>query len=81
MNKPTDYGHLNFQRQPWKIPGRVLATVGVVILLSLLWWILPPVVLYWLLLFPVVGLTWAATYGFREALKDVIKLLQRLANF
>jgi hypothetical protein len=80
MNKPTGFEHLNFQRIPWKLSGQVIATLGVIIVFSLLWWLIPHLFLYWLLLFPLAGITWMATYGYQKALTDVIKLLQKLVN-
>jgi hypothetical protein len=47
---------------------------------TFLWLVVPQAFLYWILVIPLACLGWAATYGIRSAISDLIKLLKRLEN-
>ena len=63
-----------------RIPLRALWVVGFLVGLRLLWVIAPSQVLFWLLL-PVLALiTWAASFGWRSALRALRIWLDRVAG-
>ena len=65
-----EYTYLDFS-QPSRIPHRLIWTVGVVVTQIVLWLIIPDQLLRWLLI-PLVGvLGWAASFGWRQALKAI----------
>jgi hypothetical protein len=74
----SSYHNLNFQRQPGKRNSKVIATIIVLAAFILLWFVFPHNVLFWILLLPLLCLSWSASYGFRQALSDLIKILQRI---
>jgi hypothetical protein len=78
MDKSDSYDNLNFQRQPRRMNSQLMATGLIIAAFTFLWWIIPPSDLYWVLLLPLVGLAWSANYGYRSALSDLIKALQKL---
>ncbi len=78
MNSNRSYNNLNFQHQPRRGNPKVIATILVIVAFTLFWFVISHNVLYWILLLPLVCLAWAASYGFRQALSDLIKMLQRI---
>ena len=78
MNKTGGYDNLNFQRQPRRIAPQIIAALVAIAVFTLLWLVIPQTFLYWLLVIPLACLSWVASYGFRHAVSDLIKLLQRL---
>ncbi len=78
MNNDCSYNNLNFQPQPRRRNPRVIATTLVIAAFTLFWFVIPHDILCWILLLPLVCLAWAASYGFRQALSDLIKMLQRI---
>jgi hypothetical protein len=80
MDKTGNYSNLNFQSQPRKIPSRIITTLVIMAIFTFLWLVIPKLFLYWVLVIPLACLAWTATYGYRNALSDLIKILQRLEH-
>jgi hypothetical protein len=80
MNKTSNYSNLNFKRQPRRMPPKIIASLVIMTIFTFLWVVIPQIFLYWILVIPLVCLAWAATYGFRNALSDLIKMLQKLEH-
>jgi hypothetical protein len=78
MDKTGNYNNLNFHPQPRRRNSKVIFTILVITAFILLWFVFPHNVLFWILLLPLVFLSWSASYGFRQALSDLIKLLQKI---
>jgi len=72
---------LRFERRPRPLPYRAIA-VGVSLgIFTLLWMLIPPNALYWLLLPLLAVLVWVASYGWRQSLAVLITLLHQLERF
>ena len=80
MDKQGMYSNLNFKLPPRRIPPQIMAALIVMALFTFVWLVIPHAFLYWVLLIPLASLAWAATYGFRNALADLIKVLRKLEN-
>jgi hypothetical protein len=81
MDWSENIPNLRFERQPHPIPHRAIA-IGVVLgIFTLMWILIPPSALYWLLLPFLAVLVWAASYGWRQSLAALIVLLHRLEQF
>jgi hypothetical protein len=78
MNNYGPFENLHFERRPRKINRRFVAITLMVILFTFLWLFVPPDILYWLLLIPIISIVWAASYGWRRALTNLIDQLHRL---
>ena len=72
---------LRFERQPHSLSRRAIAIGVVLSVFTLMWILIPPSALYWLLLPLLAVLVWAASYGWRQSLAALIALLQRLEQF
>lgn len=79
MNQ-TDFSNLNFNRPRRTIPGRAIWMGGLLVGVGLAWNILPPGAFFWLVLILILGLGWAASYGWRPSLYDLVSFLDRLQN-
>ena len=73
--------NLRFERQPHPLPHRAIAIGSVLSIFTLMWILIPPGALYWLLLPLLAVLVWAASYGWRQSLAALIALLHRLEQF
>jgi len=80
MDESGNYRNLNFKLPPRRIPTNIIATLIIMAIFTFFWLVIPHPFLYWVLLFPLACLSWAATYGFRNALSDLIKVLRKLEN-
>lgn len=78
MNQSTTFHGLRFERGRGRFPHRLIPILVTVPVFVLLWWLVPPSVLFWLLLISTVSLVWAASYGWRQAVATLITLLHRL---
>lgn len=78
MQNKNDFSHLNFNRPPAGMHPRLMVFLIACGVYVLLWWLLPPSALLTLLFFVVPILTWVASYGWREALQQIIRYLERL---
>lgn len=78
MNHTNPFSNLNFDLRRRAIPTRLLAVGAAFIVFTFIWLIVPQDVLYWLLLPVVLCLTWAASYGWRQAVAVLIEFLHSL---
>ena len=78
MNRSGPFSNLHFDVRPQAISSRVLAVGAAFLVFTVLWLIVPHGALYWLLLPLVLGLTWAASYGWRPALFLLVRYLDSL---
>ncbi len=69
---------LRFERRPRPLPYRLISVGVGVGVFTLLWVLIPHDALYWLLLLLLAVLVWAATYGWRQWLAAITRLLNRL---
>lgn len=76
----SDFSNLNFNRPQRTIPGRAIWMSGLLIGVGLAWNLLPPGVFFWLVLILITCLGWAASYGWRQSLRDLVAILDRLQN-
>lgn len=80
MNRSGPFASLNFDVSRHPISLRLLAVGAAFIIFTLLWLLVPHGGLYWLLLPLILGLTWAASYGWRPAVAALIQLLHGLLS-
>ena len=78
MNHFKLYENLRFDRRIPVIPRSIIPLGITFVIFSGLWLLLPPAMLYWLLLPFMLVLVWLAGYGWRQGLADLIAFLQRL---
>jgi len=81
MSDTHPYNTFRFDR-PTLLPSRrIIPILVILILFTLLWKAVPHSALYWLLtpLYAILG--WMATYGWRQALANLIVFLNRLEQF
>jgi len=76
----TDFSNLNFNRPTRTIPGRAFFMGGLLVGVGLAWVVLPPGGFFWLALILVLCLGWAASYGWRQSLRDLVSILDRIQN-
>lgn len=76
----NDFSNLNFNRPVRTITGRTIWMLGLPVAVGLAWAILPPSIFFWLILILVMCLGWAASYGWRQSLRDLVNFLNRLQN-
>ncbi len=79
MNQ-NDFSNLNFDRPRNAIPARLIWVAALGISFSLAWMMIPHPVLFWILLLLVGILGWAASYGWRQALRILVAGLNRIQN-
>ena len=77
MNWTEETTNLRFQTRR-SVPYRVIAVGAILAIFILLWVVVANSVFYWLGLFLVGVLTWMATYGWREWVAVMIRILRRL---
>lgn len=80
MDKSGNYSNLNFKPQPRRLSSKIITLIILMAIFTFLWLVIPQSFLYWILLIPVACVSWAATYGYRNALSDLIKVLRQLEN-
>jgi hypothetical protein len=80
MDKRGMYSNLNFNHAPTRRASKIIAVFVNMAIFTFLWLVVPQAFLYWILVIPLACLSWAATYGTRSAISDLIKLLKRLEN-
>ena len=81
MDIKKDFTHLNFERRIPRLHSRLTALLIAVGIFLLLWWILPIPTVLVILLFIVPILVWVASYGWHNALEQVIRYLERLQMY
>jgi hypothetical protein len=78
MDKSNRFSNLRFERQTRFLNSRLVAVGIVLAVFSLAWLIIPLNFLFFLLLLPIAGIAWAASYGWRHALSILLDCLHRL---
>ena len=74
----NEFRNLRFDRQRNPLQRRLLVVLGLLGGTTLLWFLLPRNLFFWLLI-PVLGiLGWSASFGWRQALVTLRNLIQRL---
>jgi hypothetical protein len=77
MQNPNPFQNLRFV-QPRPLPTRLIFVGATTLLCAGLWWLIPPSVLFWLMLVGVAVFAWVASYGWRDAIHALLALLRRL---
>ncbi len=78
MTNQSEYRNLNFQRRNTLLHRRATAiTLGGVIFIAA-WFLLPAPIMFALLLVIIIALVWMASYGWRDALFELSRFLDRL---
>jgi energy-coupling factor transporter transmembrane protein EcfT len=77
MNRNQDFSHLNFRSRISRLNPRLVIFMVSLVGYLFLMWVLPSGLLLTILLFIVPTLVWVASYGWRTALNQVIRYLQR----
>ncbi len=80
MQQNTPFNKLNFERQPRRIPGRIVVTVITLVGFSIFWRVVPSQLMYWFLFLVLGILTWFASFGWRQAVVTVINFLNSLVS-
>jgi len=78
MDKARPYQGLRFERTMRAISPRLAAIAIAIAVFGLLWWLVSPGGLFWLLLLSVIVLTWVASFGWRQAVSALVAFLERL---
>ena len=79
MNQ-NDFSNLRFERTQMRIPGRLI-WIGVLIAgYVLAWVIIPRTFLFWLALPVLCALGWAASYGWRQAVRMLVGWLNQIQD-
>jgi hypothetical protein len=81
MEQSDRYHHLHFERRAWFSNRRLMAVVLALALLTISWLIVPLNILFFLLLGPVAGVVWAATYGWHQAFSIFLGVVRRIGRF
>lgn len=79
MNQ-SDFSNLRFDRPQQRIPNRLVWVGSLMAGFSLAWIILPHNALFWLILILVGALGWAASYGWRQAVRVLTGWLNQIQN-
>jgi len=74
----ANYRNLRFERRPRSVPVPLIVVGITSAAFTLAWIVIPHGALYWLMLLLLGGLAWAASYGWRRALSNLIAALRRL---
>jgi len=75
-NSPNNFSKLRFDRI--RLPNKSFAVLGAGAIFVALWRLTNPNTFFWVSLVLFVLLAWVATYGWRQALFNIIHFLQRL---
>ena len=78
MNNSHPFTNLHFDVRRHPISPRVMAIGVAFAIFTLLWLVVPSGAQYWLLLPLILGLAWAASYGWRPALFVLVEYLHSL---
>ena len=80
MTSSHSFNDLKFDRPLRRIPLRLVMVIGILICFSILWHFTSKALMFWLLFFGLGILSWAASYGWRQALSNLIDFLQQLEH-
>jgi hypothetical protein len=74
----TEFSNLRFNRPQRTISARVIWMGGLLVGVGLAWVALPPSTFFWLALLLIAALGWAASYGWRHAVRVLAAFLDRI---
>ena len=74
-----NYEKMDFKRLP-QIPRRIFWQAGLMITVRVLWGIIQPQNYFWMVLIIVNILGWMASYGWRMAIQDLRKWIDRITE-
>ena len=77
MQTKNSFSHLNFRNRISRLNPRLVTFMVSLVGYLFLMWVLPSGLLLTILLFIVPTLVWVASFGWRTALNQVIRYLQR----
>jgi len=77
MNRKNLYENLQFDRLAGKLSRRTIFMIAVPVGFTIFWMVLPSGSMYWITLLLVTVLTYAAGFGWQQALDHLIRYLQR----
>ena len=77
MQTNNSFSHLNFSGRISRLNPRLVAFMASLVGYLFLMWVVPSGILLIILLFIVPTLVWVASFGWRTALNQVIRYLQR----
>ena len=80
MENNSSYNNLNFSHRPRNISSKVITTIIILVVFTLMMLFIPKLFLWLILLFPLAFLSWSATYGFGGTLSDLTRLFRKLEN-
>jgi len=80
MDQTDAFRNLKFELRPRQLPTRLIAVIAALIIFTILWWVVPTDLLYWLLALCFAVMIWLASYGWRQAVSNLIGFLQHLEN-
>ena len=77
MDQHNRYDHLHFDKRAGKLSKRTIYLIAVPVGFTILWVVFPASAVYWITLLLVTVLTYAAGFGWQQALDHLIRFLQR----
>jgi hypothetical protein len=81
MDNSNRFSKLHFERRAWFLNRRLIAVGLAIMLFAIAWLTVPLNILFFLLLVPVAGVLWAATYGWRQPFSTLLGCLRRIERF
>jgi len=78
MNEIPIFQNMRFARPRWSPSRRLITVLLIVIVFCLFWRFIPHTTLVWLLAPCIAAVGWMATYGWRQALSNLIEFLSQL---
>jgi hypothetical protein len=81
MFDANDFSGLRFMRSPNRLGSQVGWVASTLVMFTLVWLILPPAAVYWLLFLGLAAVSWVASYGWRPAMVNLIAFLQGFVGF
>jgi hypothetical protein len=81
MDKSKGFGGLRFSRRSWVFNSRLIVVGLGLALFCIAWLVIPFNFLFFLLILPIAGMVWVASYGWRAALSTLLGCLRRLDRF
>lgn len=78
MNKSAPYENLRPRTFQRRVPGRAIAVAVAALMYVLLVRLVPEAGVRWITFFVLLIAVWAASYGWRDAVRSLIRLMHRL---
>ena len=80
MDQTDAFRNLKFDPRSRQLPARLITVIAALVIFTILWRIVPTDLLYWLLALCFAVTVWLASYGWRQAISNLISFLQHLEN-